>query len=156
MKKFAVSGLIVLLIMAMFCAQGFAVYGDVTVTGADAYIDPEMTQYLGTIPKYTALVVWDADSSVAAVLVNGVNCFVRASTLTNSRFDYLYKGYSVLRAGVTVYQQPAFHSRSICNGHNRTVLVIGVKGDWVLIRSGFGGYFGFAQRSDMIGFTPVS
>ena len=155
MKKLVVSVLAIALLMSIACVSAFAVYGDVTTRSMPAYADPGMTQYIGTIPQYTAVVVYDADSNLAAMNVNGVECYGPASALTNSRFDYYYNGKSTLKAGATVYQRPTVGSRSVQTGHDHSVLVIGRKGDWVLIRSNYGGFFGFTPAMNLFGFTPA-
>ena len=156
MKKYITSLAALVLVLTLCCGQGLAIYGDVTTRSVDAYLDPEMTQYVGTIPQYTSVIVYDADSDIASLNVNGVDCYVSPRALTNSRFDYLYKGFSTLLPGSYVFQRPSTSSRNVhcSNAHN--VLVIGAKGDWVLIRSDFGGIFGFVPRSFLSGFTPAA
>lgn len=155
MKKLVVSILAIALLMSIACVSAFAVYGDITTRSMKAYADPGMTQYIGTIPEYTAVVVYDADSRIAAMNVNGVMCYGAASALTNSRFDYYYNGRSTLKAGATVYQRPIVGSRSVQTVHDHNVLVIGKRGDWVLIRTNYGGFYGFTLASNLMGFTPA-
>lgn len=154
MKKYIVSMIAVMLLVSMFCAQGFA-YGDVTVRKVNAYSDEDMTELIGTIPRYTAVVVKDSADGTAYLKVNGVKCYVSASALAGRRYDYGYKGYAVLSKGSKVWQRPTASGRSVTNRKRRAVIVYAVRGEWVLVRSGFEGYFGFVRRAALSSFTPA-
>ena len=155
MKKYVIALIACLLCAALCCGCALAAYGDVTVKAVKAWADAEMTVPLGRIPKYTAVVVRDIGYGIARLSVNGVTCYVANSALGQSVYDYKYKGYSVLKSGSRVWQRPASGSRSISTSKEHVVLVCAVKGGWVLIRSGFGGYFGFVRRSSLNGFAPA-
>ena len=96
MKKIALSMLAAVLLLTLVFGTAFAVTGDMTIKAAKAYADPNMTKYIGTIPKYTSVLV-RAYGSYADVYVNGVECFIKPSVLcilcnfSNIRFHYATK-----------------------------------------------------------------
>ena len=62
MKRIIMTTLTVALLLTMFCATAMASHGDLTMKAAKLYANPAMTEYVGTIPAYTALVVRSNDS----------------------------------------------------------------------------------------------
>ena len=152
MKKFALSLLAVILVLTMVCAQALAVSGDLTTRDARAFADPEMTQYIGTIPKFTSVLV-AAYGTYADVYVNGVRCFVEPSALTQGERDFDYIGYGTLRAGSNVYQRPTVISKNVVNTNPMPVLIYAIKGSCALIRSA-NGVFGFVNTECLENIKP--
>ena len=147
MKKTALSVLTLVMLTAIVCTQAFALTGDITVKAAKAYADPEMTLYMGTIPKYTSVLV-RAYGSYANVVYNGVKCYVQPSTLTQGDYDYNYIGTATVKKGAKVYQRPSSSARSVTLSKAASVKVYSVKNGYALIRSGKG-VFAFVDTSDL-------
>ena len=148
MKKFALSLLAVVLLLTLVCGSAFALTGDMTKVAVKAYADPAMTKYIGTIPKFTSVVV-RAYGSYADVYYDGVECFVKPSALTCGEYDYNYIGSAILKKGAAVYQRPTSSSKSRINGSARKVLVYAATDGYALIRTKVGGVFGFVSISDL-------
>lgn len=147
MKKVAFSILTVVLLLTLVCGSAFAVTGDITLKRAKAYADPDMTIEIGTIPKYTALTV-RAYGNYADVVYNGVKCYIKASALTQGKYDYSYIGTATLKKGTTVYQRPSSSSKSKKLSSSAKVKVYKVSDGYALIRSSKG-YFGFVKSESL-------
>ena len=99
MKKTMIAIMAVALVLTMLCGQALATTGDLTIKEAKAYSDAAMTDYLGTIPAYTALLVRSYDS-YADVRYNGRTVYISADTLL--RKDAPTKYVATLSKGTTV------------------------------------------------------
>ena len=152
MKKFSLSLLAVILLMTLVFGSALAaVKGDMTVRATKAYSDPGMTKYIGTIPKYTSVLV-RAYGSYADVYLNGVECYVKASDLTQGDYDYNYVGFAILKSGANVYQRPSAVSKNITSKKARPVIVYAINGSYALIRTDYHGVFGFVKTSSLSDF----
>lgn len=149
MKKIALSLLAVVLMLTLVCGTALAVTGDITVKAAKAYSDPELTKYVGTIPKYTSVLV-RAYGSYADVYVNGVHCYVKPSALTRGAYNDNYVGTATLKAGAKVYQRPSGASKYVTTGKNHPVLIYAAGDGYALIRTSDKGVFGFVSASELI------
>lgn len=147
MKKIALSTLAVALLLALLCSSALAVTGDMTIAPAKAYADSNFVHYIGTIPKYTSVIV-RAYGAYADIIVNGVECYVKPSTLTQGSYDYNYIGSATLKSGAKVYQRPSSSSRSITNSKDRKVLVYAASDGYALIRT-TKGIFGFTSAANL-------
>ena len=147
MKKFALSMLAVVLLVTLVFGTALAVSGDMTVKATTAYADPNFTKPIGTIPKYTSVLV-RAYGSYCDVYVNGFECFVKPSALTRGEYDYNYIGFATLKAGSNVYQRPSIAAKSVTTGSARPVLVYAVSDGYALIRSSKG-VFGFVSAENL-------
>ena len=147
MRKIALSLVSVVLLLTMVCGSAFALTGDLTIKSVKAYSDPEMTQYIGTIPKYTSVLV-RAYGSYAHIKYNGTNCYINPSALTQGKKDYSYMGKATLAKGATIYQRPSTSAKSVTNKKNCKVYVYGMKKGMALIRSSKGVY-GFVASSSL-------
>lgn len=147
MKKIALSMLAAVLLLTLVFGTAFAVTGDMTVKAAKAYADPNMTKYIGTIPKYTSVLV-RAYGSYADVYVNGIECYVKPSTLTQGYYDYNYIGYAVLKSGAKVFQRPSAAAKFATTSKAAPVLVYAVNDGFAIIRNK-SGVFGFVAASEL-------
>ncbi len=143
MKRAAFMILTVALLLTLVCGSALAVTGDFTIKRATAYADPEMTIKVGTIPKYTCLKV-NASGNYADVSYNGVRCYIKASALTQGKYDYSYIGSATLKKGTEIYQRPSSSSRCKTLTKAAKVKVYKVAKGFVLIRNSKG-YFGFVK-----------
>jgi len=148
MKKIALSILAAVLLLTLVCGSAFAVTGDITVKAAKAYADPNFTKYVGTIPAKTSVLV-RAYGSYADVYVNGVEVYVKPSTLTCGKKDYDYIGYATLKSGSKVYQRPTTASRYSTASSSTKVLVYAVSNGAALIRTTDKGVFGFVNVKNL-------
>ena len=148
MKKVALSLLAAVLLLTLVCGSAFALTGDMTTKSVKAYADPGMTKYIGTIPKYTSVLV-RAYGSYADVLYNGIECFVKPSGLTCGNYNYNYIGSATLKAGAKVYQRPSAASHNVTTQKNHTVLVYAATNGYALIRGGKAGVFGFVSAANL-------
>ena len=147
MKKIALSLLAAVLLLTLVFGTAFAVTGDMTIKAAKAYADPNFTKYIGTIPKYTSVLV-RAYGSYADVYVNGVECFVKPSALTQGNYDYNYIGYAVLKSGAAVFQPPSASAKYTRTSKAAPVLVYAVNDGFAIIRSK-SGVFGFVAATEL-------
>ena len=152
MKKFALSMLAAVLLLTLVCGSAFAATGDMTTKAAKAYADPGMTRYIGTIPKFTSVLV-RAYGSYVDVVYNGIACYVKPSTLTCGDYDYNYLGTAILKKGAHVYQRPSSSARVKVNGKARKVLVYAATNGYALIRTKVGGVFGFVSAKNLLNFA---
>jgi hypothetical protein len=132
MKKTMFAVLAVALVMTMLCATALAVSGDITVRDVKAYSDPEMTNYIGTIPAATSLLVRSHDK-FADVYLDGKLCYISTSSLLNKNVscDYL----ATLKKGTKVYQRADAKANAVKLNKNYSVKLLAVSGDWVLVQS---------------------
>lgn len=147
MKKIAVSIISVALLLTLVCGSAFALVGDITVKPAKAYADPNFTKYVGTIPKYTSVMV-RAYGTYADVIVNGKECYVEPSALTQGKHDYDYIGTGTLVKGAKVYQRPSTAAKCLVNTKDSKVYVYAVNKGLAMIRT-TGGVFGFVKADDI-------
>lgn len=147
MKKAAFSILAIVMLLSVVCGSAFALTGDITIKAAKAYADPDFTAYIGTIPKNTSVMV-RAYGNYADIVVNGVECYVKPSTLSQGKYDYNYLGTAILKKGANVYQRPSSSSRRVVNSKDRKVKVYSVSNGYALIRSKKG-VFGFVSAGNL-------
>lgn len=147
MKKIAVSVIAAVLLLTLVCGSAFALTGDITIKAAKAYSDPELKTYIGTIPKYTSVMV-RAYGTYADVVINGVECYVKPSTLSQGKFVNKALGTATLVKSAKVYQRPSSSARVSTNKKARKVHVYAVKNGFALIRNSKGVY-GFVSTSDL-------
>ena len=102
MKKTTVAIIAAVLMLTMLCGGALATSGDLTVANVKAYSDSAMTNYVGTIPAYTALVVGSYDT-YADVKMGGKTLYIDASALL--RTDSPAKYTATLNKGTKVYQR---------------------------------------------------
>ena len=143
MKKMLIALAATTLILTMLCGQALAVSGDITTKSVKAYSDAAMTDYAGTIPAYTALVVRSYDD-FADVYVNGKICYISASALL--RKDAPTKYTAVLEKGTKVYQRATTDAKAYTVKEDGFVKVCAVKGNWALIQTtGTKGLYAFVK-----------
>ena len=153
MKKMLLTVLAVALLLTMFCSQAMASYGDITIKAAKAYSDSKMTQYAGTIPAYTALIV-RSNESFADVYINGKVYFIKSSALLNKAIvsDYV----AGLEKGTKVYQRADTGAKSYTLKKSGVVQICKVKGDWALVQSlGERGLYAFVKVDKLKNITRV-
>ena len=148
MKKVTLSLLAAVLLLTLVCGSALAVTGDMTTKSVKAYADPAMTKYIGTIPKYTSVLV-RAYGSYADVLYNGVECYVKPSGLTCGNYNYNFIGSATLKSGAEVYQRPSAASKSVTTGKSHKVLVYAATNGYALVRVGKVGVFGFVSAANL-------
>ena len=132
MKRIIMTTLAVALVLTMFCATAMASHGDLTMKAAKLYADPAMTDYVGTIPAYTALVVRSNDS-YTDVYINGKVYYVSDSALLNRNVlgDYV----ATLDRGASVYQRANTGANRYTLKSSCPVQICKVKGEWALIQT---------------------
>ena len=147
MKKKLIAILTLTLIAALLCGTALAYEGDVTIKSAKAYADAKMTQYAGTIPAGTALVVRSYDK-YADVYVNGKIYYIDAGTLLKQDISAVYR--ATLKKGTRVYQQATTGAKSGKVKRSGNVNVCAISGDWALVRTtGSKGLYGFVLIEDL-------
>ena len=153
MKKITIIVLAVSLLLAMFCAQALASHGDITIKAAKLYSDSAMTEYVGTIPAYTALVV-RANDSYTDVYYNGKVYYTKGSNLLNKSAlgDYV----ATLGKGVKVYQRANSDANSYALKKSGLVQICKVKGDWALVQTlGERGLYAFVKIEKLKNITKI-
>ena len=153
MKKITIIVLAVSLLLAMFCAQALASHGDITIKAAKLYSDSAMTEYVGTIPAYTALVV-RANDSYTDVYYNGKVYYTKGSNLLNKSAlgDYV----ATLGKGVKVYQRADSDANSYALKKSGLVQICKVKGDWALVQTlGERGLYAFVKIEKLKNITKI-
>jgi len=153
MKKIIVTVLAVSLLLAMFCAQALASHGDITVKATKLYADSAMTEYVGTIPAYTALVV-RANDSYTDVYYNGKVYYTKGSNLLNKSKvgDYV----AALGKGTKVYQRADSDANSYTLKKSGAVQICAVKGDWALVQTlGERGLYAFVKIDKLKNITRI-
>ena len=143
MKKMLVTMLAVALLLALFCGSAMASFGDITIKAAKAYTDSAMTDYAGTIPAYTALVV-RANDKFADVYINGKIYYIKPSTLYGKTIfgDY----YATINKGTKVYQRASTSARSYTLKKSGKVQICKVRGEWALVQTmGERGLYAFVK-----------
>ena len=153
MKKITITVLALSLLLVMFCAQALASHGDITIKAAKLYADSAMTEYVGTIPAYTALVV-RANESYTDVYYNGKVYYTKGSNLLNkSRLgDYL----ATLGRGTKVYQRADSDANSYTLKKSGAVQICAVKGDWALVQTlGERGLYAFVKIDKLKNITRI-
>ena len=148
MKKIAISVLAMVLMLALACGTAFALTGDITTKAVKAYADPDMTDYVGTIPKYTSVMV-RAYGSYADIYVSDIECYINPSALTCGNYDHNYIGTATLKKGAVVHQRPSSSSYYLTNRRSRRVLVYALTNGYALVRTRVGGVFGFVKASSL-------
>ncbi|MBR1821558.1 MAG: hypothetical protein IJ769_08050 [Clostridia bacterium] len=147
MKKTMVATLAVALLLTLLCGTALAYNGDLTATDAKAYSNASMTEYVGTIPAGTSVLVRSYDG-YADVYVNGKVVYIDASDLlhTDIPSDYV----ATLVKGTKVYQRPASSAKSAKLKKDGSVKVCAVSGDWALVQTtGSKGIYGFVKVSKL-------
>ncbi len=153
MKKLMITVLAVSLLLAMFCAQALASHGDITIKAAKLYNDSAMTEYVGTIPAYTALVVRSNDS-YTDVYYNGNVFYTKGSNLLNK--SRLGKYVATLSKGLKVYQRADSDANSYTLKKSGVVQICAVKGDWALVQTlGERGLYAFVKIEKLKNITRI-
>ena len=147
MKKAAFSILAIVMLLSVVCGSAFALTGDITIKAAKAYADPDFTAYIGTIPKNTSVMV-RAYGNYADIVVNGVECYVKPSTLSQGKYKDKYKGTATLAKGAKIYQRPSTSAKYTTAKKARKVYVYTVKNGIVLFRTSKGTY-GFTSIANL-------
>jgi len=153
MKRKIITVLAAALLLTMLCAQAMASHGDITIKDAKVYSDPAMTDYVGTIPAYTALVVRSNDS-YTDVYINGKVYYVKDSVLLDKTVlgDYV----AILGKGTTVYQRANTGAAKYTLKKNGVVQVCKVRGDWALVQTlGERGLYAFVKIDKLKNISKV-
>ena len=132
MKKTLIALLSLALILTLCCGAALAATGDLTIRDTKAYTDAEMTQYAGTIPACTSLLV-RSHEDYADVYLNGKTYYVSNFDLLNADITSNYS--ATLKKGVTVYQRPTSSSRSVTLKKEYKVNICMVSENWALVQS---------------------
>ena len=132
MKKTVIAILAVALMLALCCGSALAYTGDITTSNARAYADSAMTQYVGTIPAGTSVLVRSYDS-YADLVFNGKTVYVKPTDLLNGDISGEYN--ATLLKGTKVYQRATTSAKSLKLKKSGIVNVCAVSGDWALVRS---------------------
>lgn len=143
MKKTFVAILAMALLLTLLGGTALAYSGDLTATDTKCYSNSTMTEYVGTIPAGTSVLVRSYDS-YADIYVNGKVVYVSAGDLlhTDIPSDYV----ATLTKGTKVYQQPKSSSKAIKLKKEGTVKVCAVSGDWALVQTVAGKHiYGFVK-----------
>lgn len=153
MKKITITVLAVSLLLALFCAQALASRGDITIKATKLYYDSAMTEYVGTIPAYTALVV-RANDSYTDVYYNGKVYYTKGSNLLNK--SKLGKYAATLSKGTKVYQRADSSANSYVLKKSGVVQICAVKGDWALVQTlGERGLYAFIKIDKLKNITGI-
>ena len=153
MKKTMITLLAISLLLAMFCGQALASHGDITVKAAKVYADSAMTEYVGTIPAYTALVVRSNDS-YTDIYYNGHVYYISTSALRNK--TKVGSFFAVLGKGTKVYQQAKSGANSYTLKKSGAVQICAVKGDWALVQTlGERGLYAFVKLDKLKNITRI-
>lgn len=143
MKKTMIAILAMALLLTLFCGTALAYNGDLTTTATKAYSSPAMTEYVGTIPAGTSVLVRSYDA-YADVYVDGKVVYIDASDLLRSDIssDYI----ATLVKGTKVYQRPASSAKSAKIKKDGNVKICSISGDWALVQTtGKKGIYGFVK-----------
>lgn len=155
MKKKLFAMLALALALALLGGSALAVTGDITVKAVKAYSDAAMTQYIGTIPSYTSVLVRSYDS-YADIYVNGTICYIEESALLHDGTAHTRYGAS-LKKGTTVYQRADSDAKSAQLTCDCSVTIVAVKGDWALVRnSGKTGVYAFVKVDRLSGIHDLN
>lgn len=153
MKKTMLTILAVALLLTMFCATAMASHGDITIKAAKVYTDPAMTNYVGTIPAYTALVVRSNDS-YTDVYINGKVYYVKPSVLLNKTVIGNY--VAVIGKGAKVYQRADNGATSYTLKKNGIVQICKVRDDWALVQTlGERGLYAYVKINKLKNITKI-
>lgn len=132
MKKKLFAVLALAMILALCSSAALAVSGDITVKDAKAYADAAMTQYIGTIPKGTSLLVRAYDS-YADVYVGGKIVYINKNTLLDDDITGPYN--ATLKKGTVVFQRASTSASTVRLKKSCVVNVCGINGSWALVRA---------------------
>ena len=147
MKKTIVAILAMALLLTLFCGVALAVTGDLTTVDTKAYSTPAMTEYVGTIPAGTAVLVRSYEN-YADVYVNGKVVYVNPSDLLHTKIESNY--LATLVEGTKVYQQPKTAAKSAKVKKDGTVKVCAISGDWALVQTtGSKGLYAFVKIASL-------
>ena len=149
MKKTFVAILAMALMLTLCCGSALAYTGDLTATETKCYTTAAMTEYVGSIPAGTSVLVRSYDT-YADIYVNGKVVYVKASDLlhTDIPTDYL----ATLKKGTKVYQQADGDAKCGKLKKNLAVKVCAISGDWALVQTTGGkGIYGFVKVSKLTG-----
>ena len=147
MKKMLIALTAAVLVLTLLCGQALAVSGDITTKTTKVYSDAAMTNYVGAIPAYTALVVRSYDN-YADVLIDGKVCYISTSALLHRDVPAAYT--ATLKKGTRLYQCADSDANSCTLKNGSTVKLLKVKGDWALVQStGKAGLYAFVKVSKL-------
>ena len=147
MKKTLVAVLATALLLTLFGTAALAYTGDVTTSNAKVYSTPAMTEYVGTIPAGTSVLV-RAYEKYADVYYNGKVVYIETDDLlhTNLESDYI----ATLTKGTKIYQQAKSSAKSLKLKSSGTVKVCAISGDWALVQStGAKRLYAFVKIADL-------
>ena len=153
MKKTIVTILAVALLVSLFCGTAMASFGDITIKPAKAYSNAAMTDYVGTIPAYTALVVRSSDK-FADVYVNGEVYYIKPSALFGKTIlgDYV----AILNKGTKVYQRASTAANTYRLKKAGIVQICKVRGEWALVQTmGERGLYAFVKLDQLKKITKL-
>ncbi len=143
MKKTIVAILAMALLLTLIGGTALAYNGDLTTVDAKAYSTPAMTEYVGTIPAGTSVLVRSYEN-YADVYVNGKVVYIKASDLLHTKIQSDY--VATLAKGAKVYQQPKATAKAAKVKKDGTVKVCAISGDWALVQTtGSKGLYGFVK-----------
>ena len=143
MKKTIVAILAMALLLTLIGGTALAYNGDLTTVDTKAYSSPAMTEYVGTIPAGTSVLVRSYEN-YADVYMDGKVVYVDASNLLHTTISSDY--VATLVKGTTVYQQPKTSAQSAKVKKNGTVKVCAISGDWALVQTtGSKGLYAFVK-----------
>ena len=150
MKKTFVAILAMALLLTLLGGTALAYSGDLTATDTKCYSNSTMTEYVGTIPAGTSVLVRSRDG-FADLYVDGKVVYISASALLNRDVTSDYA--ASLGKGVRVYQQASTSADSIKLPKEVTVNICAVNGDWALVqttnKAGIYGYVRVDRLSDI-------
>ena len=147
MKRTLTAILATAMLAALLCGQALAEVGDITVEDAKAYSDAAMTECVGTIPAYTALVV-RSYGPCAQIAVKGKALYIDAAKLLTK--DAPAKYSAILKKGTRIYRRAATAADSYTLKSAGTVKICKVSGDWALVQStGNKGLYAFVKVSKL-------
>lgn len=153
MKKIAMA-VLAAMILAAVCCSALAVTGDIVIKDAKAYSDAAMTNYVGTIPAGTCVIVRSYDK-YADIYQNGKVLYVKESNLFHSDYTGAYR--ATLPEGSAVYQKPSTDASSTKVKSSGTVNVWKVKGDWALVRTtGVAGILAYVKVSSLTNIETIN
>ncbi len=149
MKKTMFAILAMALLLIFCCGSALAYTGDLTATETKCYTSPAMTEYVGTIPAGTSVLVRSYDA-YADVYVKGKVVYVDTGDLlhTDIPSDYI----ATVKKGTRVYQQADTSAKSFKVKSSHTVKLCAINGDWALIQTtGSKGLYAFVKVAKLTG-----
>ena len=148
MKKMLIALTAAVLVLTLLCGGALAATGDLTTKSVKAYSNAARTEYVGTIPAYTALVVRSYDD-YADVYINGKVYYIDASALLHKEVSTNFS--AILEKGTKVYQNPTSSANTYTVKSACFVKLCAVNDDWALVQAtNKEGYYGFVKVNKLI------